>query len=310
MIYSAGGYTGIQQYSATWAGDTGGGPKPLVSMLNHGMSGHSNTSCDMDVFTPAGIHFGFLQTWSQICSWAYWRHPWLLGDKLLPMFKYYAKLRYRLLPYIYSMAHIAASTGVPVMRAMPLAYPNDPVSDTLLDHYMLGESLLVCVFTNKIHLPEGTWIDFWTGERYSGPCDFEYNIPKDRGGALFVKAGAIIPFWDEIDYVGQKEFNGLEFQAFNGVKGEFALYEDDGITYDYIEGKMLKTKISFLHNENGYYFSIISEGEYDDMPGERDLKFTINGCKKPEDVFINGTKTKRLYNEGKNEITFNFHQKR
>ena len=59
MVYSAGGYTGIQQYVATWAGDTGGGPKPLASMLNHGFSGHSNHSCDMDVFCPGGIHFGF-----------------------------------------------------------------------------------------------------------------------------------------------------------------------------------------------------------------------------------------------------------
>ena len=92
MIYSSGGYTGLQQYAATWAGDTGGGPKPLVSMLNHGLSGHANVSCDMDVFTPMGIHFGFLQAWSQVCSWAYWRHPWLLGDKLLPIFKTYARL--------------------------------------------------------------------------------------------------------------------------------------------------------------------------------------------------------------------------
>ena len=310
MIYSAGGYTGIQQYSATWAGDTGGGPKPLVSMLNHGMSGHSNTSCDMDVFTPAGIHFGFLQTWSQICSWAYWRHPWLLGDELLPVFKYYAKLRYRLLPYIYSMAHIAASSGMPVMRAMPLAYPDDPASDRLLDHYMLGEGFLVAVFTNKIHLPEGEWIDFWTGEKYSGPLDFEYTIPKDRGGALFVKAGAIIPIWDEIDYIGQKSFSDLKFQIFSGKEGEFTLCEDDGTTYDYLEGRVLKTKISFLHSENGYYFNITSKGEYNGMPAERDFQFAIQGCNKKEDVFINETKTKRLYNEEKKEITFSFHLKR
>lgn len=118
MIYSAGGYAGIQQYAATWAGDTGGGPKPLVSILNHGMTGHVNTSCDMEVFTAPGIHFGFLQPWSQVNSWAYWRHPWLLDKKLLRMFKMYAKLRYRLLPYIYSAAHTAARTGMPIVRAM------------------------------------------------------------------------------------------------------------------------------------------------------------------------------------------------
>jgi len=71
MIYSAGGYAGVQQYVASWAGDTGGGPKPLASMLNLGFSGHSNHSCDMDVFSTEGIHFGFLQTWAQLNNWAY-----------------------------------------------------------------------------------------------------------------------------------------------------------------------------------------------------------------------------------------------
>ena len=65
MVYSAGGYAGVQQFVASWAGDTGGGPKPLASMLNLGLSGHSNHSCDMDVFSVPGIHFGFLQTWAR-----------------------------------------------------------------------------------------------------------------------------------------------------------------------------------------------------------------------------------------------------
>ena len=100
MVYSAGGYAGIQQYVASWAGDTGGGPKPLASMLNLAFSGHSNHSCDMDVMSRQGIHFGFLQTWAQLNNWAYWRQPWYLEDADCDMYRDYAQLRYKLLPYL------------------------------------------------------------------------------------------------------------------------------------------------------------------------------------------------------------------
>ena len=182
MIYSAGGYAGIQQYSATWAGDTGGGAKPLVSGLNHGLSGHSNTSCDMQVWNPEGIHFGFFQPWCQILSWHQYNQPWFLGDRLLEIFKFYARLRYRLIPYFYSAAHTAARTGMPVMRAMPLVAPDDPKSDELLYQYMLGDAFLTCAFSKTLHLPKGMWVDYWTGKIVKGPVDLQCEYPQDRGG--------------------------------------------------------------------------------------------------------------------------------
>jgi len=193
MVYSPGGYTGVQQFVATWAGDTGGGPTVLNSMLNLGFSGHSNVSCDMDVFSTEGIHFGFLQTWSQLCSWAYWRQPWLLKDDQVETFRKYGQLRYRLLPYIYSTAAEAARSGYPVMRAMPLVYPDDPAWDTSLGQYMLGDFLLVSAYSKKVRLPEGTWIDFWSGKQSSGPATLPVTITPEQGGTLLIKSGAIIP---------------------------------------------------------------------------------------------------------------------
>ena len=125
MIYSAGGYAGIQRYSATWAGDTGGGPGTLVSLLNHGLSGHSNVCTDMEVSTSAGIHYGFFQTLSEVLGWQMYVEPWFLGEKKASMFRDYANLRYKLIPYIYTMAHLAAEKAIPVMRAMQLIYPDD-----------------------------------------------------------------------------------------------------------------------------------------------------------------------------------------
>ena len=273
MIYSSGGYAGIQQYSATWAGDTGGGPKPLVSLLNHGMSGHTNTSCDMEVFTPAGIHFGFLQPWSQVCSWAYWRHPWLLGDKLLPIFKFYAQLRYELIPYIYSMAHAAAQTGMPIMRAMPLVFPDDEASDGLNNQYMFGDCFLVNAFSDKVHLPTGKWIDYWTGNTYEGIMDIDYTIPEGKGGALFVRAGSIIPTWPVMDYIMQKEISGIGLNIYPCGTSEFTIYEDDGITYNYLDGQVVKTTITCnatesririnINKRSGYYEGMVSSRAYD-----------------------------------------------
>lgn len=289
MVYTSGGYAGIQRYAATWAGDTGGGPKPLVSMLNHAMSGHAHTSCDMDVFTPEGIHFGFLQPWSQVNSWAYWRHPWLLGDKLLPIFKAYARLRYRLLPYIYAAAHTAARTAMPIIRPMPLAFPHDPASDGLVQQYMLGDSLLVAAFTRDVHLPAGVWIDYWSGSRHAGPIDLTVDVPPDRGGPLYVRAGAIIPVWPDMDYVGQKPLDTIGLHVYPYGESAFTLYEDDGVSMGYRNGETALTRITCAV-EDGWTIVTIGarEGRYAAMPENRFFELCIHAQEAPKEVWLNG----------------------
>jgi len=288
MIYSSGGYTGIQKYSATWAGDTGGGAKPLVSILNHGLSGHSNASCDMDVFSPAGIHFGFLMPWSQVCSWAYWRHPWLLGDKLLPMFKFYARLRYRLLPYIYSMAHIASRTGMPIMRSMNLMFPDDRECDNCLNQYMFGDAFLVGAFTDKVYLPEGHWFDYWTGEIYDGNQKLVCEIPEERGGPLFIRSGSIIPHWEDMDYVGQKPVEKIILHVYPEGETNFTLYEDDGITYKYLDGSVAETKIHCQASKNEIKLVIEPrKGSYEGMPKTRSFDICLHCKKRPTKLLLN-----------------------
>ena len=85
-------------------------------------------------------------------------------------FRQYGQLRYKLLPYLYSTAAEAALTGYPVMRAMSMVYPDDPAWDACLGQYMLGDFLLVSAFSKEVRLPEGDWIDFWSGKRTSGPA--------------------------------------------------------------------------------------------------------------------------------------------
>lgn len=289
MVYTSAAYTSIQKYSATWAGDTGGGHNALVSMLNHGLSGHSNTSCDMHVYTPEGIHFGFLQPWSQINSWITWDQPWFLGDKLGPIFEYYSRLRYRLLPYIYSMAHVAARTALPIMRAMPLAYPDDPRSDELLHQYMFGDAMLVAAFTDSVHLPEGRWIDFWTGQEYQGPLDLTCHVPEDRGGPLFIRGGAIIPHWPDMDYVGQKPLDTLTLHVYPSGESSFTLYEDDGVTFGYLDNAVATTTITCAASDRGVQISIGPRaGSYDGMPESRTFAVHVHGKRSPAQVFANG----------------------
>ncbi|RKN79004.1 TIM-barrel domain-containing protein [Paenibacillus ginsengarvi] len=289
MIYMANGYTGMQRYAATWAGTSDHQPA-LVSMLNHGMSGHIHTTEDMDVSTPEGIHFGFLQPWSQVNSWAYWRHPCLLEHELLQTFRMYAQLRYSLLPYIYSAAHNATRTGMPILRAMPLAFPDDPHADGLLHQYMFGDSLLVAVYTRTVYLPEGVWIDYWTGERHMGPKQLEYAAVAPVGGPLFVKAGAIIPVWPELSSIGPKQPEIIGLHLYLYGESEYVLIEDDGVTYGYLEQRIAETLISCRTTDKRTMVQIgTRKGNYGGMPCRRGYDVYLHVPAKPLQVTIDGS---------------------
>ncbi len=299
MIYTAGGYAGIQQYAATWAGDTGGGDKPLVSLLNHALSGHSNTSCDMDIWDPQGLHFGFLQPWSQVLGWHQYNQPWFLKPEIYEMFKFYAKLRYRLLPYLYSMAHVAARTGMPIVRPMPLVMPDDPRCDELLGQYMLGESLLTTAFTDRLVLPPGRWIDYWTGETCEGGDECCYVPPPGRGGPLFVKAGAIIPMWPEMDFVGQKPVETLQLDLYPWQHSAFTLYEDDGETYAYLQGEVATTTVTCEAGAGGVEITISPrQGHYAGMPERREWQLRVHLSDPDTRVTVNSEARQGEYREG------------
>jgi len=289
MIYSAGGYVGVQQFVATWAGDTGGGAKPLASMLNLAFSGHSNHSCDMNVTDVEGIHFGFLQTWAQQNNWDYWYQPWYLEDEHTAAYRQYGQLRYRLLPYLYSTAAEAALAGYPVMRAMPLVYPEDPAWDTALSQYMLGEFLLVSAFSKQVRLPPGEWIDFWSGKRTSGPATLPVEITPTRGGALMVKGGAIIPTWPACDYLQQGWSPEVGLLVYPAAHSTFTLYEDDGISLGYRKGQFARTVLACDTAGKTVKLTIGGrEGTYAGMPETRDFTATVHLPGRPEKVTLDG----------------------
>ena len=290
MVYSAGGYAGVQQYVATWAGDTGGGAKPLASMLNLGFSGHSNHSCDMDINSVEGIHFGFLQTWAQHCNWDYWYQPWLIDEKLIPVFRAYDQLRYKLLPYLYSSAAEAAQTGYPVMRAMPLVYADDPTWDACLGQYMLGDFLLVTAYTKQLRLPAGSWTDFWSGERFEGPAVLPVKITGEHGGALLVKSGAIIPTWPPLSHVEKGWSPEVGLLVYPAASSAFTLYEDDGTSLGCRKGEFAQTRLICEKVGKRVKLTIGGrQGKFAGMPATRDFTASIRFPARPQTVALDGT---------------------
>ncbi len=266
FLNTAGAYAGTQQYAATWAGDTGGGPKTLLSVFNYSMCGHSNTSCDMDVNNPKALHYGFLMPWTQQNGWSTWNYPWFLSAQKEEMIRAYSKLRSSLIPYIYSAAHVAAQTGLPIVRPLPLVYEDTERFDDVENMYMLGDSLLVGAFDMHFDLPEGEWVDYFTGKVYSGHVD--YTPPADRGGALFAKKGSVFVTMVPQKYILEKEHD-YRIEVYPGGESSYTLYEDDGYTYDYQQGKVATTQITLSAiKENA--FSVIIRKREGEFPGRPD----------------------------------------
>ena len=253
MIYTPCGWAGFQQYSATWAGDTGGGAGPLAAMLQQGVCGHANSSCDMVTTDVRALHFAFLSPWSLLDDWAFFFQPWLQEKTAQDTFRAYDELHYRLLPYIYTAAHTAHTTGWPIIRTLALEYPGaHPQYDQTLDTWKFGDDLLASAFTEKTPLPAGVWYEWRSGAKAVGPTFVASPIAADWGGALYVREGAIIPMWPVKQHVEKGWNDEVEFHVWPGEQGAAELYEDDGVTTEYRNGAGAVTALE-LKTERGLF---------------------------------------------------------
>ena len=174
---------------------------------------------------------------------------WSYGKQAEPILEKYLKMRYELMPYIYSLGYSTYQSGAPYMRALFMDFPNDAEADKQAEEYMFGPAFLVAPVTEqgatsrKVYLPAGTdWYNYWTSERIHGGQTITVQAPIDTL-PLFVRAGSIIP-------LGVPVLNTSEPQAiaklriYPGADGDFTLYQDDGKTYAYEKGA---SKITHLH---------------------------------------------------------------
>ncbi len=173
---------------------------------------------------------------------------WSYGKQAEPILEKYLKLRYQLLPYIYSLAHNTYQTGAPFMRALFMDFSSDPKVADVRDEYMFGPAFLVAPVTEQgttsrlVYLPAGTdWYNFWTNERVHGGQSIQVDAPIDTL-PLFVRTGSILPLGSAVENTTEVQ-KIAKLRVYPGADADFTLYDDDGKTYAYEKGDIHITRL-------------------------------------------------------------------
>jgi alpha-D-xyloside xylohydrolase len=171
----------------------------------------------------------------------------------------YDKLRYRLMPYIYSLAGIVTQDDYTIMRALVMDFGKDPKTLNINDQYMFGPALLVNPVTEynartrSVYLPETGWYEMRSGKHFTGGQTIEADAPYSDI-PVFVKEGAIVPTGPDIQYTAQKPADTIRVFVYAGTNGAFSLYEDEGVNYNYEKG--LFSTIPMSYNEENQTLTI------------------------------------------------------
>jgi alpha-D-xyloside xylohydrolase len=182
----------------------------------------------------------------------------------------YDKLRYRLLPYIYSLAGKTTLDNYTMMRSLAFDFKNDANVYSIPDQYMFGPAFLVNPVTDqgktsrKVYLPKSTtWYDFWTGQELKGGQSIDATAPIETM-PLYVRAGSIVPMGPEIEYATQKTNKPIELRIYPGANGQFKVYEDENDNYDYEKGQYATFTLSW--NDKLHQLSISdTKGQFPGM---------------------------------------------
>jgi alpha-glucosidase (family GH31 glycosyl hydrolase) len=183
----------------------------------------------------------------------------LHDTRVEPICKKYLELRYRMLPYLYSAVRECATTGMPIMRALWLHFPDDPKAVGCEDQYLWGKSVLVApvvekgATTRRVYLPNSEWYDFWTGERLQGGREISRGVDLETT-PLYVRAGSILPMGPVKQFVDEKVDEPLSVTIYPGADASFLLYEDDGISFNYRKGEW--TGIQMTWDDKGKKLSL------------------------------------------------------
>jgi alpha-D-xyloside xylohydrolase len=237
----------MQRYPICWSGDPNCTWQDMANTLRAGLSiglsGVPFWSCDNAGFRnrPGWLTPELWIRWSQMSAFlSHWRLngiepparvPWSFGEMATRNFSKYGKLRSSLLPYTYSHAYDATKTGLPVIRAMVLEYPDDICTYGIDDQYMFGDAFLVapvCTMENKrsVYLPKGIWYEHETGEKIVGPATLHIEPPLEQL-PLYVRDDTIIPMTPPTPYASDKAFSQVILDIRLSSQAQFTLYDDD-----------------------------------------------------------------------------------
>jgi alpha-D-xyloside xylohydrolase len=186
------------------------------------------------------------------------------------------KLRYRLLQYIYSLAWQVTKNDYTIMRPLVMDWHTNRKVWDIGDQFMFGPAILVNPVTEagatsrSVYLPQGTWYDFWSGERVAGDQTIAAAAPIDRI-PLYVRAGSIVPMGPEVEYASEKSDTPIELRIYRGSNGQFTLYEDQGDTYAYEHGAYATIALSW-DESSGTLTVGERSGSYPGMPTQMNFR--------------------------------------
>jgi len=330
-------YAGLQRYTFGWSGDSGNGNNVLEGWsqmanqipisLSAGMGIIPFWACDISGYCgdikdyPAmaelyirWMQFGVFNPLSRAHhEGGNAAEPWVFGAEAEKLSREAIQLKYRLFPYIYTYAREAHDTGLPLMRALLLEYPNDTETYKLNGQFLFGKELLVAPVVEKgasskdVYLPEGEWINYNDGKTlYRGSQWITVNAPLNTI-PIFVKKGSIIPTMPVMQYIHEKASYPISFEIFPaGLNREasFTLYEDDGESRDYERNIYSRLKISTITAKDGLTIKINNREEKNYKPsGEKNFILKIHATVKPKSITINSEKVKSIKTEALQAIT-------
>lgn len=311
FLLTRSGFAALQRYStATWSGDIGTRWEDLKSQisagLNFALSGIPYWTMDIGGFCVEGRYVKAQNTYDatkvendDLKEWRELNARWYQFGAFAPLFRahgqfplrevfniapethpayksivYYNKLRYSLMPYIYTLAGMTNYKDYTIMRALVMDCGADKKVENISDQFFFGPSLMVCPVykyqarEREVYFPATSgWYDFYTGKFIAGNQTKIVEAPYERM-PIYVPEGAIIPFGPDIQYTNQKKAENITLYVYAGKDGSFELYEDEGVNYNYEKGA--SAKIRFDYNDQSKTLTIQKRvGEFDGMLQKR-----------------------------------------
>jgi alpha-D-xyloside xylohydrolase len=216
------------------------------------------------------------------------REMWFFGGEASPAYQTMLKfdrIRYRLLPYVYSLAGAVTHEDGTIMRPLVMDFRADARAREVTDQYMFGPALLVNPVTTfkarsrQVYLPRADWYDFWTGAAVAGGKTIDAPAPYDAMPA-YVRAGSIVPFGPELQYTDEKPADPITLYVYTGADGAFTIYEDDGVSYGYERGAFARIPVRW--DERAKTLTIgRREGSFPGMLAERTFEVVFVSKAKP-----------------------------
>jgi alpha-D-xyloside xylohydrolase len=316
FILTRSGFAGQQRYgAAVWSGDITATwtalKKQIPAGLSLALSGLPYWTTDIGGFAVPPRWAGETMTPEDQEEWRELNTRWFQYGTFCPLFRAHGqfpfremwnvaseshpayqtqlkfdRLRYRLLPYIYSLGGAVTHRSATIMRPLIMDFPWDPNVREIGDQFMFGPALLVNPVTDyqarsrSVYLPRlQGWFDFWTGAALRAGQRMEASAPYDSL-PLFVAAGSIIPTGPELQYTGEKPADPITLLVYAGADGAFSLYEDDGLTYGYERGQA--TRIPLRWDDKTKTLTIEKrEGSFPGMLAERTFNVVLIAPEKP-----------------------------